>query len=815
MSLVVLFAVIISILVYIFRAISRPIIDLTKTVKYIETGNFFVQAPNRPKNEIGVLGTAFNSMVSKLRERTSTLENINAKDEALLNSMGEGVVAVDYDYNVIAINKMAQDLLGYTSPELLGKNFIEGIIQLDENGNKVPDNDRPLILAMNSGKTISASDKYFVNKTGEKFPISLTSAPIIFNSKVSGAVVLFSDISLRKKKDEEMNKLAAIVRSSEDAIIGKTLDGIITSWNRGAEKIYKYTEKEVIGKPVSILAPEDHKDEIFHLLEKVKKGEHIEHYETVRQKKDGSIIQVSLTISPVVDNKGNIIAASTIARDITERKKDEERLREISAYNRRLIEVSLDPLVTIGKDGKITDVNEATENVTGVHRKQLIGDDFSNYFTEPIKASDGYKKVLSDGFVKDYPLTIKHTSGRTTDVLYDATVYKNEVGDIEGVFAAARDVTERKRVEEKLRESEEKFHSIITTMDEGLIFFNKNGEAEVINPAAEKIIGFKSSELLGNRADKIIQVEKNIHEDGTEFCVDEHPAMISLKTGKPQNNVILGISKPDKTAVWISINSEPLFSNNDLEPYAAVATFRDITREREIEKLRVDFLTLVSHQLRTPLSGTKWLIETMQRGVIGESNPKQKEYLENLYQINERMITLVSDILNILTLESGGVKAIKKEKISAINLYENLYLIMEPAAKSKSIILKNTLKDHEDFFVQSDSLIVRTILENLISNSICYSVNGQKVVFGVDENPDEIIFYIKDEGIGIPKGDQERIFERFYRGSNAKVVRPSGTGLGLYSSFLLAKKIGAKISFESEEGMGSTFYLHIPKNHEI
>ena len=284
-SLVVLFAVIISILVYIFRAISRPIIDLTKTVKYIENGNFFVQAPNRPKNEIGVLGTAFNSMVSKLRERTSTLENINAKDEALLNSMGEGVVAVDYDYNVIAINKMAQDLLGYTSPELLGKNFIEGIIQLDENGNKVPDNDRPLILAMNSGKTISASDKYFVNKTGEKFPISLTSAPIIFNSKVSGAVVLFSDISLRKKKDEEMNKLAAIVRSSEDAIIGKTLDGIITSWNRGAEKIYKYTEKEVIGKPVSILAPEDHKDEIFHLLEKVKKGEHIEHYETVRQKK--------------------------------------------------------------------------------------------------------------------------------------------------------------------------------------------------------------------------------------------------------------------------------------------------------------------------------------------------------------------------------------------------------------------------------------------------------------------------------------------------------------------------------------------------
>ena len=134
------------------------------------------------------------------------------------------------------------------------------------------------------------------------------------------------------------------------------------------------------------------------------------------------------------------------------------------AYTRSLIEASLDPLVTISPEGKITDANKATELVTGFSRERLIGSDFSDYFTEPEKAREGYRKVISHGFVRNYPLTIRHTSGRLTDVLYNAAVYLSESGKIKGVFAAARDITERKRAEQALRESQQMLQSILDTI---------------------------------------------------------------------------------------------------------------------------------------------------------------------------------------------------------------------------------------------------------------------------------------------------------------------------------------------------------------
>ena len=208
-----------------------------------------------------------------------------------------------------------------------------------------------------------------------------------------------------------------------------------------------------MGKNVSILEPDNLKGEIKQLIEKIKQGERIHHYETLRLKKDGTIINVSVTLSPVFDASGKLVAISTIARDITERKKAEEALRLSNIYNRSLIEASLDPLVTIGPDGKITDVNGATELVTGYSRNELIGTDFSDYFTEPEKARTGYQQVFIHGEVRDYPLEIRHKDGHITPVLYNASVYKDEAGKVIGIFAAARDITERKKAEEFMANS--------------------------------------------------------------------------------------------------------------------------------------------------------------------------------------------------------------------------------------------------------------------------------------------------------------------------------------------------------------------------
>lgn len=250
--------------------------------------------------------------------------------------------------------------------------------------------------------------------------------------------------------------LASIVKSSDDAIITKTSQGIITSCNRGAEKIYGFSAGEIVGQPMSILLPPGHADEMPGFLDRIAQGEFIHHFETVRRRKDGQIIHVSVSVSPLKDNDGKIIGASTIVRDITAeiaaRKQTEDKLAAASQYARSLIEASVDPLVTISGDGKITDVNEATVKVTGVPREELIGADFSNYFTEPEKARQGYRQVFAQGFVTDYPLTIRHKQGRLTDVLYNASVYKDALGNTLGVFAAARDVTVRKRIEEELAE---------------------------------------------------------------------------------------------------------------------------------------------------------------------------------------------------------------------------------------------------------------------------------------------------------------------------------------------------------------------------
>ena len=258
------------------------------------------------------------------------------------------------------------------------------------------------------------------------------------------------DITEHIKAEEKIRNLANIVESSEDAIITKSLDGIITSWNQGAENIYGYLAEEVSGKNVSILEPDDLKGETKQLIEMIKQGKTIKHYETLRLKKDGTIINTSVTTSPILDMFGDIVALSTIARDITEHRRAEEQIRLSNIYNRSLIEASLDPLVTIGYDGKIIDVNESTEQVTGYSRDELIGTDFINYFTEPEKAKKGYKEVFQKGVVLDYELEIQHKNGHITPVLYNASVYKNEFGKVIGVFAAARDITERKRIEMEL-----------------------------------------------------------------------------------------------------------------------------------------------------------------------------------------------------------------------------------------------------------------------------------------------------------------------------------------------------------------------------
>lgn len=240
---------------------------------------------------------------------------------------------------------------------------------------------------------------------------------------------------------------------------------------------------------------------------------------------------------------------------------------------------------------------------------------------------------------------------------------------------------------------------------------------------------------------------------------------------------------------------------------SAKATIHDLNREREIEGTRTDILALASHQLRTPLSGTKWLIETLRKGIHGPLNERQTEYLDEIYKVNEKMTTLVNDMFAVLRLEEGHGVVIKNDT-SVKKVTKEALGLLDGEIKKKKIIIETPGSD--DNIIKTNSSLLGNLLQSLLSNAVRYSQEEGRVIIEQKKTPNELVISIKDFGIGIPKDEQKRLFERFYRASNAKTYDTTGTGLGLYIAATLAKKIGATLSFESEEGKGTTFFVHIP-----
>jgi PAS domain S-box-containing protein len=280
-----------------------------------------------------------------------------------------------------------------------------------------------------------------------------TLVPILDDTReIDFLVYSLNDVTIRKLAVEEVQKHAQLLDLANDTIMVCNLDGNIIYWNKGAEHLYGWSRSEAIGQNIQdLLQPEFGKQ-----LEGAKEVFFRDGYwegEIIHTKKDGAKVIV-LSRWTLQRNDGNVpVAFSEINRDITELKRKEKELRDSSLYSRSLIEASLDPLVTINAEGKIMDVSRATEIATGIPRQQLIGSDFSDYFTDPQKAREGYQTAFSQSFVRDYPLEIRHVSGQTTEVLYNATDYRDEAGNVQGVFAAARDITELRTVQRALQKS--------------------------------------------------------------------------------------------------------------------------------------------------------------------------------------------------------------------------------------------------------------------------------------------------------------------------------------------------------------------------
>ncbi|MFA5269866.1 MAG: PAS domain S-box protein [Methanoregula sp.] len=414
----------------------------------------------------------------------------SAYNRSLIEASLDPLVTINPDGTISDVNAATVMITGFSREDLIGTDFSEYFTE--------------------PGRAKAGYERVFRDGSVTDYELRIRHrdghvTPVLYNASVfrdeagtiAGVFAAARDITGQKKAEEERSRLAAIVDNSDDAIIGKSLDGIITSWNAGAERLYGYTTAEAAGRHISLLVPPDQIDDIGNILDKFRHGVAVHHHETVRVGKNGNQVQVSLTVSPIRDRDGELSGASTIARDITGRKLAEETIRRASAYNRSLIEASLDPLVTINPDGTISDVNAATVNVTGFSRKDLIGTDFSKYFTEPGRAKAGYEKVFRDGSVTDYGLEIRHRDGKITPVLYNATVFKDENGGVAGVFAAARDITERKKAEETARRANAYNRSLIEASLDPLVTINPDGTISDVNDATVRITGVSREALIG------------------------------------------------------------------------------------------------------------------------------------------------------------------------------------------------------------------------------------------------------------------------------------------------------------------------------
>jgi PAS domain S-box-containing protein len=621
----------------------------------------------------------------------------------------------------------------------------------------------------------------------------------------------------RQRGQETVDRLASIIECSNDAIIGKTTDGIVTSWNPGAEAMYGYSAQEIIGNSISIVIPPDRQGEFEAIMEKVRQGQRISHYETKRLRKDGQVVFMALSVSPVKDKAGKLVGVSTIARDVTERKRAEEKLHQASLYARSLIEASLDPLVTIRKDGKIMDVNRATELATGVERHRLIGSDFCNYFTDPESARLGYEEVFAQGTVQDYPLAIRHGSGRVTDVLYNASVFKNQAGEIEGVFAAARDITRSKQAEQELRLSRERLALAQKAAHSGTFDWDMQQNVNHWSPEVEEVHGIAPGGFGGTYEDwealvipeDLIAAKKAIEEsiktgefasewrirrrnDGEIRWITARARVLFDEAGRPERMLGLNMDVTERKQA----EEEVRRLNQELEQRVIQRTAQLEAANKELEA----FTYSVSHDLRAPLRHISGFSKILTEEYGSSLAPDARHHLQRIQEGTRRMGLLVDDLLNLGRIGRHEVRL----QVTGLNSIVNeVAEELKPECAGRQVEWKiDTLP-----FVECDPALMKQVFHNLLSNALKFSRPRSQAVIEVGQNVQEgtPVVFVRDNGVGFNMKYTDKLFGVFQR--LHRVEDFEGTGVGLATVQRIVQKHGGRIWAVAELDKGATFFF--------
>ncbi|MES2431884.1 MAG: PAS domain S-box protein [Bacteroidota bacterium] len=622
---------------------------------------------------------------------------------------------------------------------------------------------------------------------------------IFDNNKVPVRMIgTLSDITESKTIEESMAKMAAIVQSSGDAIIGKTTQGIITSWNDAAENIFGYAAEEMIGQSIYKLIPEDRVDEELLIMGKIKSGERLKHFETKRLRKDKTLIDLSITVSPIKDSNNNIIGASKIARDITSQKKTEKLITENQYRLNTAIEAA---------EMGTWELDMVTDEVQYSQRYlEILELDPSRHPTHDEIITVIYpddlplrNKMIKEAMEKGtLEMELRIITMQTKSIKWvksRAKVFYDTNGKPLKMMGIILDITAEKMKAEELRTREEKFRLLANSMPQLVWTSDTEGNLNYFNQSVYSYSGITKKQM---EEKGWIQI---VHPEDRDENIKKW--MQSVKTGKDflfEHR----FRKHNGEFRWQLSRAIPQKDpNGNIQMWVGTST--DIHEIKESEQQKDLFISMASHELKTPITSIKGYVQIL----LSMHNDSNDTFLKNsLFTVNKQigvLTNLIGDLLDMSKIKSGSLQ-LNREAFNLNSMVKEIITDMEHTEPKHDFIF-NAGKDVE---LSGDKERIGQVLINFLTNAIKYSPNSNIININSTIEDDYAIVSVADKGIGINKADQQKIFDRFYRVEGKDEKTFPGFGIGLFIASEIIQRHKGKIKVESEPGKGSIFSFLLP-----
>ncbi len=602
-----------------------------------------------------------------------------------------------------------------------------------------------------------------------------------------------------RPEDDPSRFLLAIIESSDDAIVGKDLNGTIVTWNRGAERLYGYSADEVRGRSIALLIPEDRAGELATILDRVRAGQSIEHFETIRRTKDGRSVDVSLTVSPVRDADGYVVGAATIARDITALKQAERALRTSELRWRSIIESAVDGIVVIDARGRIESFNPAAERLFGYTESEVVGMNVTVLMPSPYRDEH-------DGYLARYLATnVPHIIGIGREVTgrrRDGSEFPLQLSVGEMSMAGERkftgilhDLSERVRLEEQLRGSEARWRSVIESAVDAIILIDANARIEAFNPAAERLFGYAEEDVVGRNVNMLMPSPYHEEHDGylarhRQTGVRKIIGIGREVTGRRQD----GTTFPVHLAVGeMTVNGERKFTGI-LHDLSARVRIEEQLREQTALARIGELAAVLAHEIRNPLAGIRGAIQ-----VIGGRMPPGSRDASVMREIVTRVDGLSELMKDLLLFAQPPQPRPALVDVTSLIITTADLLSEDPSVRGVQVQISGSAPP-----IMADAELLKIVFVNLLVNA-AHALDGEGVIHvSVGQLDGTCQVAVADTGPGIPSDIREKVFTPFF------TTKSRGTGLGLATAKRLVEAHAGGIVIECPPGGGTTVTVRLP-----